>query len=130
VKMREQLTNCQRFDNTPGTRKRRATELFNERHGLSALFCSGFLARCRLNASYSTCQKVRSLDPASKTQNHPLKTGYKRARWRSVASQVRKSGRGAPSFGGLTCLPGIWVTRKVLKLGRPAERDFVEEKGI
>src|ERR1700686_1458833 len=104
VKMREQLTNCQRFDNTPGTRKHRATELFNERHGLSALFCSGFLARCRLIVSYSTCQKVRSLDPASKTQNHPLKAGYKRARWRSVASQVRKSGRGAPSFGGLTCL--------------------------
>ena len=47
VKMREQETNCRRFDNTPGTRKHRATELFNERHGLSALFCSGFLARCR-----------------------------------------------------------------------------------
>jgi hypothetical protein len=45
VKMREQETNCRRFDNTPGTRKHRATELFNERHGLSAPFCSGFLAR-------------------------------------------------------------------------------------
>src|SRR5271157_3073702 len=32
VKMREQETNCRRFDNTPGTRKHRATELFNERH--------------------------------------------------------------------------------------------------
>jgi hypothetical protein len=47
VKMREQETNCRRFDNTPGTQKHRATELFNERHGLSALSCSGFLARCR-----------------------------------------------------------------------------------
>ena len=46
VKMREQETNCRRFDNTPGTRKHRATELFNERHRLSALLCSGFLARC------------------------------------------------------------------------------------
>jgi hypothetical protein len=36
------------FDNTPGTRKHSATELFNERHGLSAFFCSGFLAGCRL----------------------------------------------------------------------------------
>jgi hypothetical protein len=35
------------FDNTPGTRKHSATELFNERHGLSAFFCSGFLAGCR-----------------------------------------------------------------------------------
>jgi len=33
---------------TLGTRKHRATELFNECRGLSALFCSGFLARCRL----------------------------------------------------------------------------------
>ena len=48
VKMREQEPNCRQFDNTPGTRKHRATELFNERHGLSAFFCSGFLARCRL----------------------------------------------------------------------------------
>lgn len=48
VKMREQEASCRRFDNTPDTRKHRATELFNERHGLSALFCSGFLARCRL----------------------------------------------------------------------------------
>jgi hypothetical protein len=48
VKMREQETNCRRFDNTPGTRKHRATELINEHQGLSALFCSGFLARCRL----------------------------------------------------------------------------------
>jgi hypothetical protein len=48
VKMREQETNCRRFDNTPGTRKHRATELFDERYGLSALFCSGFLARWRL----------------------------------------------------------------------------------
>ena len=51
VKMREQETNCRRFDNTPGTRKHRATELFNERHGLSALFCSGFLARSRFSRS-------------------------------------------------------------------------------
>jgi hypothetical protein len=45
VKMREQETNCQRFDNTPGTLKRRAQELFNESYGPSALFCSEFLAR-------------------------------------------------------------------------------------
>ena len=32
----EQRTNCRRFDDTPGTRKHRATELFNERHGLLA----------------------------------------------------------------------------------------------
>jgi hypothetical protein len=51
VKMREQETNCRRFDNTPGTRKHGATELFNERHGLSALFCSGFLTRCRLGTN-------------------------------------------------------------------------------
>ncbi len=51
VKMREQEINCRRFDNTPGTRKHRAIKLFNERHGLSALFCSGFLARCRLERS-------------------------------------------------------------------------------
>ncbi len=44
---REYGTNCQRFDNRLGTRKRRATELLNECHGLSALICSGFLARCR-----------------------------------------------------------------------------------
>jgi hypothetical protein len=47
VKIREQETNCRRFDNTPGTRKHRATQLFSERHRLSALLCSGFLARCR-----------------------------------------------------------------------------------
>ena len=52
VKMREYGTNCQRFDNRLGTRKRRATELFNECHGLSALICSGFLARCRLSRTY------------------------------------------------------------------------------
>ena len=39
VKMREQETSCREFDSTPGIRKYRATELFNERHGLSALFC-------------------------------------------------------------------------------------------
>lgn len=48
VKIREQEPNCRRFDNTPGTQKHRATEFFNERHVLSALFCLGFLARCRL----------------------------------------------------------------------------------
>ena len=41
--MREYGTNCQRFDNRLGTRKRRATELFNERHGLSAFSAQGFL---------------------------------------------------------------------------------------
>ena len=56
VKMREQETNCRRLDNTPGTRKHRATELFNERHGLSALFCSGFLARYRLRRTYLSSQ--------------------------------------------------------------------------
>jgi hypothetical protein len=40
VKMRELETNYRRFDNTPGTRKHKATELFNERHGPSALFSS------------------------------------------------------------------------------------------
>jgi hypothetical protein len=49
VKMREQKTNCLRFDNPQGTRKHRATELFNERHVLSALARAGFLARCRLS---------------------------------------------------------------------------------
>jgi len=49
---REYRTNCQRFDNRLGTRKRRATKLFNECHGLSALICSGFLARCRLSRTY------------------------------------------------------------------------------
>ena len=58
MKMREQETNCRRFDNTPGTRKHRATELFNERHGLSALFCSGFLARCRLAVTNSVNKLV------------------------------------------------------------------------
>jgi hypothetical protein len=48
VKMREQEKDCRRFDNTPGTRKHRATELFNESDSLSALFCSGLLARYRL----------------------------------------------------------------------------------
>ena len=51
VKMREQKTNCLRFDNTPGTRRHRATELFNERLVLSALFRLGFLARCRLHVT-------------------------------------------------------------------------------
>jgi hypothetical protein len=45
VKMREQETNCQRFDNALGIRKHRTTEHFNERPGLSALYCSGFLAQ-------------------------------------------------------------------------------------
>jgi hypothetical protein len=45
VKMREQETNYRRFDNTPGIRKHIATELFNERRGLSTFFGSGFLAR-------------------------------------------------------------------------------------
>jgi hypothetical protein len=48
VKVWEQETSYRRFDNTPGTRKHRATQFFNERRGLSALFCSEFLARCRL----------------------------------------------------------------------------------
>ena len=39
VKLRELEIDCRRFD-TPGSRKRRATELFNERHGLSVLSCS------------------------------------------------------------------------------------------
>src|SRR5580658_4803328 len=48
VKMREREANCRRSDNKPGTRKHRATKLSNERHDLSALFCSGSLTRCRL----------------------------------------------------------------------------------
>jgi hypothetical protein len=47
AKMREQETNCRRFDNAPRIRKHRATGLLDERHGLSALFCSRFLALCR-----------------------------------------------------------------------------------
>ena len=34
VKIREEEVDCRRFDNTLGTPKHRATELFNERHGL------------------------------------------------------------------------------------------------
>ena len=45
--MREQETSYRRFDKTRETRKRRAADLFNERHALSALFCSGFLVPCR-----------------------------------------------------------------------------------
>jgi hypothetical protein len=56
-KMREQETYCRLFDNTPGIRKHRVTELFNERHGLSALFCSEFLARRRLLGSYDDPQR-------------------------------------------------------------------------
>ena len=56
-KMQEQETSCRLFDNTPGARKDRATELFNERQGLSALFCSEFLARCRLLGSYDDPQR-------------------------------------------------------------------------
>ena len=47
--MREYGTNCQQFDNRLGTRKRRATELFNERHGLSAFSAQGFLRDADLN---------------------------------------------------------------------------------
>jgi hypothetical protein len=43
ARMREQETSCQRFDNAPGSQKHRATELFNESHGLSALCCHDFL---------------------------------------------------------------------------------------
>jgi len=46
--MREQETNCRRFDNTRGPRKHRATELSNERYRQSALFGSGLLEGCRL----------------------------------------------------------------------------------
>jgi hypothetical protein len=53
VKMREGEIDSRRFDNTPGTWKHRTTELFNERHGLSALFCSGFPTRCRLRGVYA-----------------------------------------------------------------------------
>ena len=45
MKLRKQEPNCRRFDNTPGIRKHGATELFNERHALSALFCSESLAK-------------------------------------------------------------------------------------
>jgi hypothetical protein len=73
AKMRKQETNCRRFDNTPGTRKHRATELFNKRHGLSALFCSGFLVRWRLpytNLStigiiFAEVMTMQNDDPAS-----------------------------------------------------------------
>lgn len=44
MRIREQEVDCRRFDNTLATGKHRATEFFNEHHGLSALFCSGFLA--------------------------------------------------------------------------------------
>jgi len=57
-KMREQETSCRLFDNTPGTQKHRATELFNERHGLSALFCAGFRARCQLLDTKSAFNKL------------------------------------------------------------------------
>jgi len=56
VKMQEQAINCQRFDNTSGTRRHRARGLCNERHGPLGLFCSGFLARCRLTGTLRVSQ--------------------------------------------------------------------------
>ena len=48
VMMREEEIDSRRFDNTQGIRKHRQSKLFNERHGLSTLFCSGFHARYRI----------------------------------------------------------------------------------
>jgi len=72
VKMREQETNCRRFDNTPGTRKHRATELLSERHGLSALFCPGFLARSQLIFTQKACPRAR------KNRSESLLTAFSR----------------------------------------------------
>jgi hypothetical protein len=62
VKMLELETSCRRFDNRPGTRKHRATELSNERRVLSALFYSEFPARSRLRGAYA-CGIAQSLRP-------------------------------------------------------------------
>jgi hypothetical protein len=59
VSVREEKTNCRRFDDTRGTRKHRATEVFSERYGQSALFRLVFLRNANLDSTESIVRLAR-----------------------------------------------------------------------
>ena len=94
VKMREQETNCRRFDNTAGTRKHSTTGFLNERRGLSALL----LVRISCGMPTSHYPFVESISPkgrdSAQESIQSAKLGpHQSQRWQELttAAFVKKS---------------------------------------